>query len=43
MTLKPGDTAPSITLRSTAGQTVSLRGDRQDERDTLLIFLRHLG
>jgi hypothetical protein len=51
MTLKPGDTAPNITLRTVEGQALSLRGDQQDgqfspaqhRRNTLLIFLRHLG
>lgn len=43
MLLKPGDTAPNFNLRTIAGQTLSLRGDQQDGRNTLLIFLRHLG
>jgi peroxiredoxin len=43
MSLKPGDTAPDITLRTLDGQMYSLRGDQQGGRNTLLIFLRHLG
>jgi len=40
---KPGDAAPNFTLRTMAGQTLSLRANQQDGRNTLLIFLRHMG
>lgn len=42
MSMKAGDNAPNITLRTVEGEILSLRGDPQD-RNTLLIFLRHLG
>ncbi len=43
MSLKPGDTAPNITLRTVEGQMLTSHGDQADGRSTLLIFLRHLG
>ena len=43
MSLKPGDKAPNIALRTVEGQMLSLHSDQQEERSTLLIFLRHLG
>ena len=43
MSLKTGDTAPNIALRTVEGQTLSLQDNLQDGRSTLLIFLRHLG
>jgi len=43
MSMKAGDKAPNITLRTVEGEMLSLRGDSQNGRNTLLIFLRHLG
>lgn len=43
MSLKKGDTAPNIALRTVEGEMLSLHNNLQDGRNTLLIFLRHLG
>ncbi|MFC2029705.1 hypothetical protein ACFLWA_03145 [Chloroflexota bacterium] len=41
--LKPGDAAPDFELEAAQGQSISLSRTLRDDRNILLVFLRHLG
>jgi len=41
--LKVGDTGPDFALPGVDGRMISLDALQQDEKNVLLVFLRHLG